>query len=422
MRIHHFTTYASIGGAGIAAGRLVEGLRADGKDARMFSVRAAASAVNWTEGVVFEQSLAEKLWCRLKQWQINKARSRLPSESVGGQPFFIDLSCFGRAMLRAARGADIIHFHWVSDLLDYAYVLPRLPKNVPVVWTLHDMTPATGGCIYAMDCQRFHHECGECPQLRSGRANDLSSEVWRRKHHALRQLRPPMTLVSPSRWLHDECRKSNLLSSYPCEVIPYGLDTQVFRPYEAASERQRLGLKSGVPVVLFTAASLSDSRKGFRYLLEAIPMVRARFPALQLAAIGAMEKGTSWPDDVVLLPAAETEEQMARVYSSADILVVPSLADNLPNVIMEALACGVPTAGFRIGGIPEMVVEGQTGSLAEEVSSASLADAMLRLLTDLSASREAWRNRCREYACEHFSLKTQSARYSKLYESLLAAG
>jgi glycosyltransferase involved in cell wall biosynthesis len=113
---------------------------------------------------------------------------------------------------------------------------------------------------------------------------------------------------------------------------------------------------------------------------------------------------------------------MARVYSSADILVVPSLADNLPNVIMEALACGVPTAGFRVGGIPEMVVEGQTGCLAGELSSTALAAAMLRLLADVAASREAWRNRCREYACEHFSLKTQAARYKKLYESLLATG
>lgn len=418
MRVYQVNTYVG-GGAAVAAMRLNHGLIRSGIDSRFFSPHLAES--RGSEGmhpIQFGKSLREKLWRRWRRSQLQRLRSRHQPRPTKFDLFGYDLSCYGMALLEACRGADVVNFHWVSDLLDYPYVLPRLAPNVPVVWTLHDMNPATGGCYYARDCRSFETICGRCPELGSSENLDMSTEIWRRKDRALRKLRAPLALVTPSEWLAGEARRSGLLGRFPVQCIPNGVDVNLFRPRNRCEERGRLGVPRDALLILFVAATMDNPWKGLHFLVEAMPVIREKFPEANFMAVGEEKKGIEWPVPVRVL-GAKTEKEMASIYAAADLLVVPSVADNFPNVILEAMACGVPAVGFKIGGIPEAIRDGETGVLAAERTSAGLAEAIVRLLDNVIAHRHRWEHQCRGRALREFALEVQAGRYSSFYRSLL---
>lgn len=418
MRVYQVNTYVG-GGAAVAAMRLNHGLIRSGIDSRFFSPHLAES--RGSEGmhpIQFGKSLREKLWRRWRRSQLQRLRSRHQPRPTKFDFFGYDLSCYGMALLEACRGADVVNFHWVSDLLDYPYVLPRLAPNVPVVWTLHDMNPATGGCYYARNCRAYYSKCGRCPELGSVEPNDLSSELWQRKERALRQLRAPLALVTPSEWLAGEARRSGLLGRFPVQCIPNGLDLNLFRPGDRREAKASLGVQPNAPLVLFVAVTLDNPWKGLPYLVEAMPAILKKFPEANFAAVGGEKGVMEWPIPVQML-GARGEKEMAEVYRAADLLVTPSVADNFPNVILEAMASGVPAAGFKVGGIPEAIREGQTGSLAEDISSGALARAVSGLLEKVMENRESWERSCRDTAEREYTLEIQAERYASLYRSLI---
>ena len=419
MRVLQLNTFNGIGGAAIAAARLNQGLRRAGVDSWLFTTPVPAAPDGAGEGVLrFGDSLRERVWRHARQLWARRIRRCIGSRpSVA--PFAADLSCYGPAVLEACRSVSVVNFHWMVDLLDYAHVLPRLPATVPLVWTLHDMNPATGGCFYARDCRAFHNRCGACPVLGSRRKDDLSTKVWRRKADALGKLRAPLTIVTPSEWLAGEVKRSALLGRFPVRCIPNGVDTARYMPRSRVVAKQALGVDPTAPVVLFAAAALDSPWKGLRFLLEAMPTVRGRVPAVQFVGVGKADSAVAWPIPVVVV-GAKGESEMAEIYAAADLLVVPSEADNLPNVILEAMACGVPAVGFHdVGGIPEAIGrDGSTGGLARERTGAALADTIGALLQSLVSDRGGWERRCRERAVREYSLELQASRYTSLYRGM----
>lgn len=313
--------------------------------------------------------------------------------------------------------SDVIHLHWVAGFID-------VPGNVDflsgkkIVWTLHDMNPFTGGCHYADGCDKYLTQCGACPQLGSSDEYDMARRTWKRKEYAYRKLN--ITVVAPSRWLAEEARKSSLMGRFPVCCIPNGLPTEVFKPYARSEARKMLGLRPEASVLMFSAAGVLNRRKGFSYLLEALRALHNDPLTARLVLLITGRGGEclqSLPYAVKILGHIDDPKIMALAYSAADALVLPTMEDNLPNVLLESLACGTPAVSFAVGGVPEIVEHGRTGWLAPPRDVDGLVKCLRQALADKAPTR---RTLCRTRALEEFHLSLQAQRYAELYHTLSA--
>jgi len=271
--------------------------------------------------------------------------------------------------------ADILNLHWIASFVDLQSFFEH--TSCPVVWTLHDMNAFTGGCHYDMGCERYKESCGRCPQLGSQAERDLSRSIWNRKRVAYEKAirRGRLHIVAPSNWLAEEVEESSLLGEAPLQVIPYGVDATVFRPRMKQDTRERLGISKQRTIILFVAQSTTDCRKGFSFLVSALKDLDSD-EKVTLLSIG--QGSTSLPLDLPYVNAGRIEEDevLAKLYSVADLFIIPSRQDNLPNTVLESMACGTPVIGFDAGGIPDMVRPGETGWLAETGNVRSLRQAI----------------------------------------------
>lgn len=412
------------GGAGTAALRLHDGLLSSG----MSSTFHVHNLQRWKPGTVplFAKSSSAPIprkkivsndW---KAFQAHNKRliSKYPQRPHGLEIFTDTWAATKLSEIPDIAEADIIHLHWIAGTVDIPGEVEFL-KTRKIVWTLHDMNAFTGGCHYSAGCQKYEQQCGSCPQLGSSRDNDLSRQVWTRKMAAYRRL--DMTIVAPSQWLADCVKKSSLLSSFPVHVIPYGLPTDVFKPYPQAQIRESLQVPKDAFVILFGADSVANARKGFVHLLRALEHLKvlAANDQIALATFGhhaqAAVQHLGFP--TFAFDYVDKESELALVYSMADATVIPSLEDNLPNVVLESLACGTPVVGFDVGGIPDMVGHQVNGWLAPVGDDKGLAEGMGWVMGRKKAGSRI-RMKCRETALSRYNLPLQARRYRELYQSL----
>jgi glycosyltransferase involved in cell wall biosynthesis len=380
--------------------RLNDGLRAAGVDSRIFTAEGANA------------SLLAPVTTELRQY--------LPRRPAGAEFFSDDRSPHGAALLARLPKADIVHLHWVARFVDYSnFFAVAAARRTPLVWTLHDINPATGGCHYADGCTRFETACGACPQLLSMSQDDLARSIWRRKAHAYTGLHAgQLRLVAPSRWLAGEICRSTLLRDAHVEHIPGAVDTRLFSPVDPREARRELGLPEDAWLVLFVAASLQSRRKGFDLLDQALGTLAVSWDGAdrpELVTVGAQE-----PAEPACglrchhLGPMDDDRRLALAYSAADLFVIPSREDNLPNTVVEALACGTPALGFAVGGIPELIRPGETGLLAPAEDAEALAAAMGRLLRDRDL-RLRLAAQARSVAEREYGLTLHAARYRAIY-------
>jgi glycosyltransferase involved in cell wall biosynthesis len=417
LKIRHFTTYPNQGGAGIAAWRLVHGLRTRGLDADLVGIwKFGITDLPGQENFQYDRDPFHRAWRVFRRFQVDRVNKKLPpASSRDGLPFYSDFSPLGQPMLESALEANIIHLHWVCDFIDYEYFFSRLPSGVRIFWTLHDMNPFTGGCIHSMGCQRFETACGQCPLLESESPADESARILERKILAIKPLISNLCVITPSHWLGNLACRSRVFSGAEFRVIPNGVDLEIYHPRERDRGRKLMGVDGGEKVVLFVAASLRQSLKGGPLLIEVCKELQTRGIPFQVVCVGEAT-GFQYPEGWRILNFTEEEVEKAAVFAAADVLVVPSVVENYPNVICEALACGVPVVGSRVGGITELVENGVTGYTPGERNAASFADALQSLLETLPGHRSAWSQRCREFAKKTFSMDEIEARHIELYE------
>ena len=282
------------------------------------------------------------------------------------------------------------------------------------------MWPLTGGCHYDEGCGRFAEGCGQCPLLRSSSRQDLSSWVWRRKRRAWQNL--GMTLVAPSCWLAGLARLSPLVRDRPLHVIPNGLDLSLFRPSDPGWARRQLGLPPGRSYLLFGALDPDgERRKGFARLRAALQHLAATGWRDRLDLIVAGASSQSEPIDLGLrahfIGQLQDDRSMAMALTAADAVVVPSLQDNLPNMAVEAFACGRPCVGFAVGGLPEIVGDGVNGRLARPSDVQDLASSIAWLLED-DDRRQTLGRAARRKAEQTFDLRSVARRYAELYREV----
>jgi glycosyltransferase involved in cell wall biosynthesis len=336
---------------------------------------------------------------------------------MGLEPFSSDQSSFGGGLTAALFSRGIVNLHWVAGFVDYASFFADAPHRMPVVWTVHDMNPFTGGCHYDAGCQAYIGGCGSCPQLGSNTKHDLAYAIFQRKYRALSRVPVGnLRIVSPSRWLAQEARKSMLFQKFEVSVIPYGIDLKTFQPRNKRAAREALGLESDAKVVLFVADQVTNRRKGLDLLLAALDSLGDR-QDIQLLTVGSGECIAPTDFYHCHIGQVNSDRILSTIYSAADVFVIPSRQEGFGQTALEALACGTPVVAFRVGGIPDMVRPGLTGLLAEPENVRELRDCIAKLLADPSLRTEMAAN-CRSVAKEEYSLELQARRYRDLYKSL----
>ncbi|MDE6440844.1 MAG: glycosyltransferase family 4 protein [Bacteroidales bacterium] len=417
MKVVLLNTAERHGGAAVAANRLLKALSAvPGMEVTML-VRDKATddpqvvSVN-TTACKREQNKLRFAWERAMIFFANKFNRR--------GLFQVSIANTGTdvSQLPVVREADIIHLHWINQgflSLRDLRKLQRLGK--PIVWTLHDLWPATGICHYPDTCTRYRTQCDACPQMAATPLLPLSRRVFKQK---MRLDFSHTAFVGCSRWITDRAQTSGLLRQAGFHAIPNPIDGAVFHPIDRGEARQRFLLPTDRPIVLFAAAKVSDTRKGIKYLIEACQLLyRQGLPSFDVALLGGQPEGlaASFPCRVHSLGYLSAPEDIRAAYASATVFVIPSLEDNLPNTVMEALACGTPCVGFRTGGIPEMIDHLQNGYIARYQDAQDLANGIAWVLNH--PEPKALSNACVQKVNQCYRPEIVARQYQTLYETLL---
>lgn len=409
----HLCTWPAKGGAGIAAARLVSGLRQANLNGFLVGLPVAHCDEEWIKTIEYGKGIKERLWRRLRNLQLKWC------SGPGAEGFFHDRSPHGMSVLEVARTSQLVHLHWVCDFLDFPVFFQNLPSTIPLVWTLHDMAAFTGGCSYSNECDRYQSTCGQCPELGSDHLHDESFRSLRRRLDAFEEVRERVHLIAPSQWLLDRAQQSRLFRDLPGSMIHNGLDLEIYHPGLREKGRDRLEVSEERKMVLFCAADLSNPVKGMKYLIPALDAISSKMPEVCICCLGdssGLEMDPAWK----ALGSVSSEAERAEIYAAADVLVVPSLAENSPNVICEAIASGVPVAGSEVGGVPELVVEGETGHLFPAKDAGAIERVLERMLSQSDKERVLWSERCRKFAQREFEIGRVVKAHQAIYGELLA--
>lgn len=305
---------------------------------------------------------------------------------------------------------DLVNCHWTTG----GFINPASLEaiDVPVVWTLHDMWAFTGGCHYSGNCKQYEDKCGDCPQLGSDSEDDLSRSLWQRKHEQWNDFDPH--IVTPSNWLGQCAADSSLLGECNIRTIHNGINTRKFKPSAADGARNALQLPENRPLVLF-GAHYQTRRKGFHHLVDASKYLP---DSVEFVTFGGGFPESHGLSNRIHNLGYVTDEELVALYACVDLMVVPSVQDNLPNTALEAISSGTPVVAFDIGGMSDIVNTGSNGYLVPPFDDEALADRMLSIVQDQSVAAEMSK-RAREMATEQFTIKNCAQQYQDLYGALL---
>lgn len=412
MKILHITL-SMLGGAGNSCLRLHRALLSEEVDSLVWAEESVAGRTYArVERIPF---LPPSKWISRLDRVFMSKRSRLLNRSVwsnGWAPW--PLLYFIKKLK-----PDIVHLHWVGNGALYIRSLPHFP--CPVVWTLHDMAPITGGCHHSFECEKYESGCGFCPQLGSLKVDDLSN-----RNAKLRKYIFSNTLVhfvAPSRWMASKAQASFSSRDVPVTVIHPDLDTDIYKPSDARMAKLDLGIDEDEVVLLMVGqGGFKNPHKGWGVvpsimsaLADANPTVRYRLLMVgaetdsEFACRGVATLNMGFVDD---------EQTMAKCYAACRLLLFPSEAETFGMVALEAIACGRPVAAYAVGGIPEVVVEGRSGALANERTQSALADAVRRVL---SIDEAEWVDSCRQFFNSQYPRGHFVKAHLNIYKNLITA-
>ncbi len=319
--------------------------------------------------------------------------------------------------------ADILHLHWINQGYFSFNTFQRLAKlKKPIVWTFHDMWGFTGGCHYSLGCEKYKSTCLECPSLKFRKKKDSSNKIFLEKKKLYKNLR--FNIVTCSNWLGGIVKKSFLLKDFPVTVIPNTLDIGLYKPGEKKAARIKLNLPVDKLLILFGTMTVKDKRKGFDLLrLGLLKLYNDHVSLrdkLEIIVFGSakLDEGLDIPFKINFLGRLKNDEEIALSYNSADVFVAPSIEDNLPNTVMESLACGTPVVAFNIGGMPDMILHKQNGYLALPQSIGDLSDGIYWLLQGILGGKK-FQLTARDKVINNFTPEIVSEKYKQVYKSIL---
>lgn len=410
MKILLFSDVQRKGGAGIAAHRLARALIDRGHD------------VLWATPHPDPASDVPTANCRDLP-VTGRAARKVSLALQPGQKQHVEARAVMRGLTRIIRRfrPDVVNVHNIHGA-DLPATLPaELSRKVPVVWTLHDMWAFTGTCAYSTGCRKFESACDAgCPMAATYPASPPRQvpALFAKRAKAL-QSAGRIAFVTPSRWLAGEAKRG-MLEDHAVHAIANSVELDRFRPIDRDAARHALDLPLGRPV-LITSATEGDPRKGVRVLYAALEkLARPNTILLQLGGTEPRKAAGRW--DHRVLEGIHDPRLLRLAYSAADTHVLPTLADNLPNTLLEAAACGVPSIAFGVGGVGEAIDPGNTGWLVAPGDAEALADQIGRVIDEPDTRANDRGRACRVFAESNFSPATQARRYVALFEGTIGLG
>ncbi|WP_456382398.1 glycosyltransferase family 4 protein [Hydrogenimonas sp.] len=420
MKIAILNTYEQMGGAAKAAYRLFLGLREAGHDtAYLVRTRSGKPDPDIVQMDAFNRSLLaiDKL--------MQRYYATLNRTPVSNTPFTITYAGVNTTLTPRLQEADIVNLHWIEKFLSLQSLQQILALGKPVVWTLHDEKPFTGGCHYTSGCEAFREDCGECPQLKYDPYR-VARKTLEAKLELLKEV--DLTIVTPSRWLAERAASSALFRGRRIEVVPNGVDTEIYRPMDKGSSKAVFGIDSETVVLQFGAQDTREKRKGFASLVEAIDIALEDETFAKMAKEGKIVvlcvgepsgEIEALPIEKISTGYIDGDEKMARLYDATDLFVLPSLEDNLPNTMLESMACGTPVVGYASGGIAEVVDE-NNGRTVPTGDSRALAGAIVEMVLNEQSRKECGK-RARELVVSRYKISDQVERYLELFREISEA-
>ncbi len=330
------------------------------------------------------------------------------------------MSSFDKELVKKIN-PDIINLHWICGGFLSIEDVKWLSDHYPVVWTLHDSWAFTGGCHIPYDCTKYIEGCRDCSQIQPIYGVDLAKKVFDSKINNYCSAK--FGIVTPSKWLADCAAKSRILKGKQICVIPNPLDVNRFHPMDKQLTREILGLPKDKKIILFGAMnSTSDENKGFRFLYEAIKGFNKFWKGTEVEIIvfgsGEPENAPDFGLPTHYMGRLNDDISLSLLYSSADVMIVPSKSENFPNTVLEAMGAGTPCVAFRIGGIPDQIIHLENGYLAKPYDSNDLANGIEYVLSDDTRWEELSRN-ARDKVVANYREDKIAKRYISLYKDII---
>lgn len=412
MKVLLVSTFEIKGGAAVACKRLTTALQKSGVDVTM---------------LVQEKYTDDKKVVSLKKSPVNLLRFAyerliiyINNHFDRNNLFKVSIANTGSDItgLPAFKDADIIHLHWINQgMLSLNDLKKIIASGKQVIWTMHDMWPITGICHYSGPCTNFQKNCGNCPLLHRPSYRDLSYRIFKKKKKLLQDSKTQF--VGCSKWLSDNGEISSINKGNFFTNIPNPIDTAAFAPGDKKQNRLDLQLPLDKKLLLFGAYAISDKLKGIDYLIEATQLLTDLKEEVEVVFLG--EEKEEFSSTIGLkahfMGYISDTDTIIKLYQAVDCYVTPSLQDNLPNMIMESMSCGIPCVGFKIGGIPEMITHKETGYVADYKSTEDLAAGIRYVLDRLSDASLGQANR--DFVLSNYSERIVAEQYIRLYEKFL---
>lgn len=392
MKVLIISTTERTGGGAIAAKRLLTALNKNGIKAKMLVRDKQTDDVNVASyGNVIPKVMERlRLMCRLlkpfrQTWQYDLASDGIDILST---PEY--------------KEADVIHLHWVNQgMLSLKQLRQMLLSGKRIVWTMHDEWPFRG----------IRHYTEEGNAMEEKNISDLEERLFKSKQeiYQLGNIR----FVGCSQWITDLAQEAmpNANVRHINNCIPHN----IFHPQDRQDARKAFSLPQDQKLILFTCQKVTDKRKGMAYLLEALKYLNEPKPHLVVVGGNTEDLLNSNlgidTSNLHFIPYVNGEKEMARLYSAVDCFVTPSLQDNLPNTIAEAMSCGTPCVGFNAGGIPEMISHMKNGYVAQYCDSKDLAHGI-----ECALSHPEWKEAAMHSAAHDYSEDRVAKEYAKAYE------
>jgi len=412
MKVLHVASRDIKGGAARASYRMHNGVKKE----EVESLLLVQSKLSFQDDIITISSPVEKLKTKLRikldPVPVKKYKKRT-------QTLFSPAWVFSNKYIHLINkvNADIVHLHWINDGMIRIEDLKKI--KAPIVWTLNDMWPLTGGCHYDEFCGLYKHACGTCKVLGSTKENDLSRKVFKRKLNTYKEIKN-ITVVGVSKWLADCAKESTLLKGRKTLYIPNPVDTKIFSPFDKRSARELFNLPLDKKLILFGAIyATSDPRKGFQELKKALTYLKGNNYELVVFGGGVPDLSEVANTKIHYLGYIHDEVSLRALYSSVDVMIIPSLQEAFGLSISESMACGTPVISFDATGPKYLIDHKINGYLARAFEPSDLAEGISWVVHQNEDNYKIISKNAREKAILCYDSHVVAKQYVSLYKEIL---
>jgi glycosyltransferase involved in cell wall biosynthesis len=406
--IAHFTSQLP-GGANIAGQRLHQALRRQGLDSIFYYGTGQSNDPSLIPLFQNQSFVRRNVAALATSWR---------NRQTAADGFVTSPGWIRKTPIQAVEKIPaVVNLHWVARWLDLPSFLHSLPPELPVIWTLHDLIPITGGCHYPGDCDGFTKQCGHCPQQNRPHSGDATSRFFRTK--AKWYERTNLHFVGNSEWTSSMARRSALgKMARSIRTIHYGLDINQFQPVDKLNARRSLRIPEGKFVIGFACSDFHERRKGAELLLQALSI----FPVCEVVLV--VLGGGLWPRNATAVETIQmgsigSPRLQSLFYSALDVFAMPSQIETFGLVALEAMACETPVVAYPAGGLSDVVVNQETGLIGSNFGNVNGLAQMLQWLWRHPKERIEMGIAGRRRVLEKFSDTLMARRFTDLYHELL---